>query len=31
MIVYYPETGKDILVIYIRLIYYKEIDNKLKP
>ena len=30
MVVYYLETSKDVLAIYIRLVYYKGIDNKLK-
>ncbi len=31
MIVYYPGTGEDVLVIYIRLMHYKGMDNKPKP
>ena len=31
MVVRHPETGEDVLIMYIRLAHYKGIDNKPKP
>ncbi|KAK0707157.1 hypothetical protein B0T21DRAFT_298794, partial [Apiosordaria backusii] len=31
IVIYYLDTGKDVLVIFIKFIYYKGADNKPKP